>query len=241
MACTLKSVVVCGILLAILDIIHGLVTSGFYGYQFIVQSFYLCPLNLPVEKCHNKIYIYEQMFQMRVFIGIGEGIAGVIFSVIYIVALVKHKPSLTWIWLMKSFAVVAINVYYLSNWLIRQGRYDHINWEKHRFEDQFIYAGEGLTLAQVVIMVLFCFIGAIFTYKVCEERTASRRNSLRHRRKWGSNDATAPPLDHYDEEEAQYLNDALTNSEKTLPARATSKQSLSEISREDTFKHSTGV
>lgn len=75
--------------------------------------------------------------------------------------------------------------------------------------------------------------------QVCEERTASRR-SLRHRRKWDSQDATAPPIDHYDPEEAEYLNDALTNSEKTLPVRA-SKNSLTEISRADTFKHSTGV
>ncbi|XP_071546616.1 uncharacterized protein [Panulirus ornatus] len=238
MACSLRCVVVCGILLAVLDILHGLVTLGFYGYQFIIESFYLCPLELPVEKCHNKIYIYEQMFEMRVYIGIGEGIACVLFSIFYIIALVKHKPSLTWVWLMKSFAVIAINVYYLAAWLIRQGRYDHIEWEKQDYEDDFVWAGEGLTLAQIIIMILFCLIGGIFTYKVCEERTASRRN-LRHRRKWSSHDATAPPL-NYDEEEAQYLNEALTNSDKTLPVRA-SKQSLSEISRTDTFKHSTGV
>ncbi|KAG7162662.1 hypothetical protein Hamer_G019380 [Homarus americanus] len=206
---------------------HGLVTLGFYGYQFIIESFYLCPLDLPVEKCHNKIYIYEQMFETRVHIGMGEGIACVFFAILYIIALVKHKPSLTWIWLMKSFAVIAINVYYLAAWLIRQGRYDHIEWEKQDYEDEFVFTAEGLTLAQIVIMILFCLIGAIFTYKVRGED------------KW-AHDATAPPLDHYDEEEAQYLNDALTNSDKTLPARV-SKQSLSEISRADTFKHSTGV
>lgn len=239
MACTLRSVVTCGILLAIMDILHGVITLGFYGYQFVVESFYLCPLNLPVEKCHNKIYIYEQMFEMRVYIGIGEGIIGMLFAIIYIVALVKHKPSLTWMWLLKSFAVIAINIYYLSSWLIRQGAYDHIDWEKADYEDEFIYFGQGLTLAQMIIMVLYCLIGGLFTYKVVEERTASRR-SLRHRRNWNSHDATAPPIDNYDEEEAQYLNRALTNSEKTLPVRA-SKQSLTELNRADTFKHSTGV
>lgn len=75
--------------------------------------------------------------------------------------------------------------------------------------------------------------------QVCEERTASRRN-LRLRKSY-SPDASAPPLD-YDSEEGQYLNDALTESEKTLgsPGRS-SKQSLTDLSRADTFKHSTGV
>lgn len=239
MACTLQGVITCGIVLAFFDILHGLTTLGFYGYQFVIESFYLCPLNLPVEKCHNKIYIYEQMYELRVYIGIGEGIAGALFAIFYIVALVKRKPSLTWFWLLKSFAIIAVNIYYLSSWLIRQGRYDHIEWEKSAYEDYFIYFGQGLTLAQIIIMVLYCLIGGIFTYKVCEERTASKR-SLRHRRKWGSNDASAPPLDNYDEEEAQYLNRALTNSEKTLPVKS-SRQSLTDLERADTFKHSTGV
>ncbi|KAK7075066.1 hypothetical protein SK128_007572 [Halocaridina rubra] len=239
MACTLRGVITCGIILAIFDVLHGLASLGFYAYQFVMWSFYLCPLNLPVEKCHNKIYIFDQMFKLRVYIGIGEGAAGVLFAIFYIVALVKRKPSLTWFWLLKSFAIIAINIYYLSSWLIRQGRYDHIEWEKAEYEDEFIYFGQGLTLAQIIIMVLYCLIGGLFTYKVCEERTASRR-SLRHRRKWSSNDATAPPIDHYDEEEAQYLNRALTNSEKTLPVKS-SRQSLTELDRADTFKHSTGV
>ncbi|XP_050693320.1 uncharacterized protein LOC126984022 [Eriocheir sinensis] len=239
MCCTLRSVVAFGIILAVIDIMHGLVTAGFYCYQFVMDTFYLCPLEMEVTLCHNKIYVYEQLFETRVYIGIGEGIAGVIFAVFYILALVKHKPSMTWVWLMKSFAVISINVYYLASWLIRRGRYDHINIEQPEDEKIFIYAAKGLTLVQILIMMVFCLIGAIFTYKVCEERTASRRN-LRHRRKWESNEATAPPLGQYEDEEAQYLNDALTNSEKTLPARS-SKQSLTEISRADTFKHSTGV
>ncbi|XP_066990724.1 uncharacterized protein [Macrobrachium rosenbergii] len=239
MACTLRAVVTCGIILAVIDVFHGLTTTGFYAYQFIVELFYLCPLDLPLELCHNKNYIYEQMFETRVYIGLGEGVVGVLFSLFYIMALVKRKPSLTWLWLLKAFAVIAINIYYLSSWVIRQGRYEHINWEKDEYEDEFVYAGQGLTLIQIIILVLYCLIGGIFTYKVCEERTASRR-SLNHKRKWDANDASAPPLDHYDEEEAQYLNKALTNSEKTLPVRA-SKTSLTDLSRVDTFKHSTGV
>lgn len=239
MCCTLRCVVVCGIILAVFDIIQSLVTSAFYCYQFVMDTFYLCPLSMDVTLCHNKIYVYEQLFKTRVYIGIGEGIAGVIFSIIYILALVKHKPSIIWVWLMKGFAVIAINVYYLASWLIRRGRYNHINEEQPEDEQIFIYTGKGLALVQIVILLVFCLIGAIFTYKVCEERTASRRN-LRHRRKWDSSDASAPPLCQYDDEETQYLNDALTNSEKTLPARS-SKQSLTEISRADTFKHSTGV
>ncbi|XP_068217539.1 uncharacterized protein [Palaemon carinicauda] len=239
MACSLRAVITCGIILAVLDVIHGLATTGFYGYRFIVESFYLCPLDLPIDKCHNKNYVYEQMFETRVYIGIGEGIVGVLFSLFYVMALVKRKPSLTWLWLLKSFAIIAINIFYLSSWLIRQESYDYIKWEKAEYEDEFVFTAQALTLAQIVIMVIYCLIGGVFTYKVCEERTASRR-SLNHKRKWDSNNATAPPLDNYDEEEALYLNKALTNSEKTLPVRA-SRNSLSELSRADTFKHSTGV
>ncbi|KAK8404159.1 hypothetical protein O3P69_000313 [Scylla paramamosain] len=237
--CTIHGVVISGILLAVLDIIHGLITSAFYCYQLVMDTFYLCPLDMDVTLCHNKIYVYEQLFETRVYIGIGEGIAGVLFNIIYIMALVKHKPSITWVWLLKGFAVIGINVYYLASWLIRRGRYDHINSDQPEDEIIFIYVAKGLLLVQISILVMFCMIGAVFTYKVCEERTASRRN-LRHRRKWDSSEATAPPLGQYDDEETQYLNDALTNSEKTLPARS-SKQSLTEISRADTFKHSTGV
>ncbi|KAG0730419.1 hypothetical protein GWK47_028281 [Chionoecetes opilio] len=237
--CSLKGVVGWGIFLATVDILHGLVTAAFYCYQLVVDTFYLCPRSMVVSLCHNKIYVYEQLFQRRVNIGIGEGVVGVIFSIIYILALVKRKPSITWLWLMKSFAVISINVYYLSSWLIRRGHYNHINKEQAEDEYIFIYTAQGLTLVQIIILFFFCLIGAIFTYKVCEERTASRRN-LRSRRKWDSSDATASPIGQYEDEEAQYLNDALTNSEKTLPGRQ-SKQSLTEISRADTFKHSTGV
>lgn len=82
--------------------------------------------------------------------------------------------------------------------------------------------------------------------QVVEEKRASRR-SLRSRRKWNSHDATAPPMG-YDDEEAQYLNQALTNSEKTLPVRASkqslaaaSQHSMTELDRPDSYKHSTGV
>lgn len=237
--CTLRGVVLSGILLAVIDMIHGLVTSSFYCYQLVMDKFYLCPLTMDVTLCHNKIYVYEQLFETRVYIGIGEGIVGIFFTIIYVLALVKHKPSITWLWLLKAFAIIIINVYYLASWLIRRGRYDHINSDQPEDEQIFLYAAKGLTLVQIVIMVIFCLIGAVFTYKVCEERTASRRN-LRHRRKWDSSDASAPGLSQYADEEAQYLNDALTNSEKTIPARS-SKQSLTEISRADTFKQSTGV
>lgn len=244
--CTLRCVIKCGIFLAALDIIHAVTSFGFYGYQYIIEMWYLCPIDLAVEKCHNKIYIFEQMFEMRCYIGVGEGIAGIFCCAIYILALVKRKPSLTWLWLIKSFAVIGVNIYYLSNWVIRQGRYDHLEWEKQTYEDEFIWAAEGLTLAQILIMLFYCLIGGLFTYKVVEEKRASRR-SLRSRRKWNSHDATAPPMG-YDDEEAQYLNQALTNSEKTLPVRASkqslaaaSQHSMTELDRPDSYKHSTGV
>ncbi|KAK4311506.1 hypothetical protein Pmani_016974 [Petrolisthes manimaculis] len=235
--CSLRGVISCGIILAIIDILHGMVTASFYCYQLVMDTFYVCPIAMDVVLCSNKMYFYWQMFATRVYIGIGEGIVGVLFAIFYIIALIKHKPSLTWIWLLKAFGVIGINVYFLAIWLIRRGRFLHINQEQLEDENLFIYTAEGLTAIQVVTMILFCLIGGIFTYKVCEERVASRRN-LRRRKSY-SPDASAPPMD-YDSEEGQYLNDALTESEKTLPGRS-SKQSLTDISRADTFKHSTGV
>jgi len=254
--CTLKCVVKCGIFLAVLDIINSLTAFGFYGYQYVIEMWYLCPIQLAVEKCHNKIYIFEQMFLYRCYFGVGEGVLGIAFCAIYIVALVKRKPSLTWFWIIKAFAVIGINIYYLSNWVIRQGRYDHLEWEKQTYEDEFIWAAEALTLLQIFILFLYLLIGSMFTYKIVEEKRASRR-SLRSRRKWNSRDDTAASGDVYDDEEGQYLTQTLTNSEKTLAVRASkqslaaskqslvaSKHSLShppELDRGDTFKHSTGV
>ncbi|MPC71884.1 hypothetical protein E2C01_066174 [Portunus trituberculatus] len=59
--CTIHGIVILGILLAVLDVIHSLITSAFYCYQLVMDIFYLCPLNMDVTLCHNKIYVYEQL------------------------------------------------------------------------------------------------------------------------------------------------------------------------------------
>lgn len=37
----------------------------------------------------------------------------------------QHKPWLAWCWLIKAVGVLGINVYFLSQWLIRQKNFEH--------------------------------------------------------------------------------------------------------------------
>ncbi|XP_068217538.1 uncharacterized protein [Palaemon carinicauda] len=179
MACSLKCVVGFGIFLAVLDILHGLATLGFYGYRFVAYSFYLCPRDLDITVCQNKLYIYEQLFTFRVYVGLGEGAITPFFVMIYIIALVKHMPWLTWFWLLKSFGIMGINVYYISYWVVRRKSFDHINYEPQDYENHFLYFGAGLTLAQLLIMLLFCLVGGIFSYKVSKKAGNTRSGPKR--------------------------------------------------------------
>lgn len=244
MACSLKCVVGFGIFIAILDILHGLATLGFYGYRFVAYHFYLCPRDLDITVCQNKLYIYEQLFTLRVWIGLGEGAVTQFFVMIYIIALVKHKPWLTWFWLIKSFGVMGINVYYISYWLVRRKSFDHINYQPQEYEKNFLYVGGGLTLIQLCIMLFFCLIGGIFSYKVCEESRRSRR-SLHKVAKFRKNGGpTAPPLDPYDDGasivhttmEEQFMNQALTDSTHKLPIPGSSG-SINEVGAAETLRH----
>lgn len=253
MACTIKAVVGFGIFLAILDILHGLTTAGFYGYRFIAHSFYLCPRELDITVCQNKIYIYEQRYTLRTYIGLGEGVITPVFDIIYIIALVKHMPWLTWLWLFKSFGVMGINVFYISRWMVRSGSFDHITYERQEYEELFLLVGAGLTVAQLVIMVLYCIIGGVFTYKVAEERTRSRRSLHRspRMRKALVLAATAPPIDVYDDEDEggsvvratidnHFVNHGLSDSTHKLPLPG-SNGSIDQVGRSDTVRQPTQV
>ncbi|XP_050693316.1 uncharacterized protein LOC126984020 [Eriocheir sinensis] len=224
MACTLKSVIACGIILAVIDILHGLSTLGFYGYRFISFSFYLCPRDLEISVCQNKLYFYEQMFTMRTYIGLGEGAVTLLFDMIYIIALVKYLPCLSWMWIFKSFAVMGINVFYISSWLVRKQSLKEITFQDEEYQRHFLLAGGWLTAIQLIIMVIFCIIGAIFSYKVAAERRRSRRSlrSLHPRSpKFRNGNASAPPMDAYDDN-TSYMNQALADSTNKLPLQSSS-------------------
>ncbi|XP_047490994.1 uncharacterized protein LOC125040486 [Penaeus chinensis] len=145
--CSLKAIISCGIILAAMDIIQGLTTLGWYGYRFVSYYFYLCPRELPIDECHAEKYHYEQLYTLRTYIGIGEGAVTPIFAAIYIVALVRHKPWLAWCWLIKAFGALGINVYFLSQWLIRLKNFDHLRTIRPAYDQQFLWIGIALTLA----------------------------------------------------------------------------------------------
>lgn len=234
MACSLKAVITCGIILAILDILHGLTTIGFYGYRYIAITFYLCPRDLDITNCQNKLYFYEQMFTMRTYVGLGEGAATLIFDILYIISLVKYLPCLSWMWIFKSLAVMGVNVFYISQWQIRKESLDEIVFQTEDYQKHFLLAGGGLTAAQLILCICFCIITAIFSYKVAQERRRSRR-SLRalHPRspKFRNGNPTAPPMDGYDDNNS-YLNQALTDSTNKLPLQTSS----SSIDKTETLK-----
>ncbi|KAG0730420.1 hypothetical protein GWK47_028283 [Chionoecetes opilio] len=235
MACTLKKVIACGIILAVLDIMHGLTTLGFYGYRFISHHFYLCPRDLDITLCQNKLYFYEQMFTMRTYIGLGEGVATLLFAIMYIISLVKYLPCLSWMWIFKSFAVMGVNVFYISSWMVRQESLEEITYQNDDYVQHFLLAAAGLTLSQLILMVTFCIIGAIFSFKVSQERRRSRR-SLRNlhgrsSKQFRNGNPSAPSLDAYDDN-ASYLNQALADSTNKLPLQASS----SSIDKTETLK-----
>ncbi|XP_037792299.1 uncharacterized protein LOC119587694 [Penaeus monodon] len=246
--CSIKAVISCGIFLAVLDIIQGLITLGWYGYRFVSYYFYLCPRELPIDECHAEKYHYEQLYTLRTYIGIGEGAVTPIFAAIYIVALVRHKPWLAWCWLIKAFGALGINVYFLSQWLIRLKNFDHLRTIRPAYDQQFLWIGIALTLAEVVILFLFCLVGGLFTYKVCEERRRSRRSLHRIHKMGRHGRATAPPLDGYDDEssivraniEEQFLNHGLHDSTNKLPLPG-STSSMDEVGQASTLRAPTQV
>lgn len=246
MACSIKAVVSCGIFLAVLDILHGLSTIGFFAYRFISHYFYLCPRELDITFCQNKIYIYEQLFTLRTYIGLGEGAITPFFDVIYIIALAKHKPWMTWLWLIKSFGVIGINVFYISAWMVRRGSYDHITYVPEDFEREFLMAGCSLTLIQVIITVIFCIIAGIFTYKVAEERTRSRRSLhkspkfQRHMRASSDDDDDDNASTMRVTGERHFTNRGLNDSTNKLPIQS-SNGSLDQSAWQDVVRPSTTV
>ncbi|XP_042876029.1 uncharacterized protein LOC122255794 [Penaeus japonicus] len=246
--CSMKSIIICGILLAVFDILQGMTTLAWYGYRFVWYYFYLCPRDLPIDECHAEKYHYEQMYILRTYIGIGEGAVTPIFAIIFIFALLRHKPWLAWCWLIKAVGVLGINVYFLSQWLIRQKNFEHFRTVRPEYDYYFLWIGIGLTLAEVIILILFCLIGAIFTYMVCEERRRSRRSLHRIHKMGRHGHATAPPLDGYDDEssivraniEEQFFNHGLHNSTNKLPLPG-STSSMDEVGQASTLRAPTQV
>ncbi|XP_045119083.1 uncharacterized protein LOC123509008 [Portunus trituberculatus] len=216
MACALRTIIACGLVLGVIDIFHGLTTLGFYGYRFFSYFFFLCSGD--INQCYEEKYFYEQLFEWRTYYGFGEGGITLLFSIIYIIALVKHLSCLSWMWIFKAFTVMGINVYYISKWMVRKDTLDIPKENKDVF-NLFLMVNIGLTLAQLAITLAFCIITTIFCYVVARKRR-ERRRSLRnlHPRspKFRNGNPTAPPLDGYDDS-TSYLNQALTDSTNKLP------------------------
>ncbi|XP_027209507.2 uncharacterized protein [Penaeus vannamei] len=164
MACSLRNIINFGLLLAVVDLLHGVATCAFYGYQFSIH--YRCHWAHGLRWCQH--YLYMSDHSVRVNIGIAEGVGCLFFSTILIIGLCKRKPLVTWTWLLKPIAVVIINVFFLSRWLAQKSRYYHSFLDRRSDEQEnlFTYLGLGLTLVQVFVMLFLLCINGSFTYKI---------------------------------------------------------------------------
>ncbi|XP_063840833.1 uncharacterized protein LOC135089280 [Scylla paramamosain] len=234
MACALRTVIACGIVLAVIDILHGLTTLGFYGYRFFSYFFFLCSQSTTIQKCYDEKYFYEQLFEWRTYYGFGEATVTLLFSIIYIIALVKHLSCLSWMWIFKAVTVMGVNVYYISKWMVRMDTL-HLPKENEDFLKLFLWVNIGLTIGQLAITLAFCVITTVFCYVVARKRR-ERRRSLRnlHPRspRFRNGNPTAPPLDSYDDS-TSYLNQALADSTNKLPLQTSSTS----IDKSETLKH----
>ncbi|XP_047491334.1 uncharacterized protein LOC125040690 [Penaeus chinensis] len=116
MACSLRNIINFGLLLAVIDLLHGVATCAFYGYQFGIH--YRGHSNYGIRWYEH--YLYLSDLSVRVNIGIAEGVGGLFFSTILIIGLCKRKPLVTWTWLLKPVAVIIINVFFLSRWMVQR-------------------------------------------------------------------------------------------------------------------------
>ncbi|XP_071546620.1 uncharacterized protein [Panulirus ornatus] len=176
MSCNLRCVVKCGLLLAILDLLHGLATEAFYGYEFYIH--YRCQWVHGIRWC--RYYLRETNHSLRVNIGIGEGVVCILFAVLLILALCKYQPWLAWLWLLKAVAVLVVNGYFLTGWIVEKSRYYHQIWDQHNYDQDnvFMTAGIILTLVEVFLMFIFCCVGGSFTYKVHKQRLPTMETDI---------------------------------------------------------------
>ncbi|KAK7081522.1 hypothetical protein SK128_000517, partial [Halocaridina rubra] len=78
-----------------------------------------------------------------------------------------YKPWLTWIWLVKALAVIVVNSYFICVWLIERPRYYHSFWDRNKYDQDniFLLAGVGLTIVEFFIMINYCCVPGVFTYR----------------------------------------------------------------------------
>ncbi|MPC86253.1 hypothetical protein E2C01_081075 [Portunus trituberculatus] len=98
----------------------------------------------------------------------GEGVLCIIFAILLIVALRKYNWWLVWAWLTKALAVVGLNGYFITVWVLETSRHYHQFWNRHNYDQNqvFLLAGIILTLAELIFMFVFCCIVGSFTHKV---------------------------------------------------------------------------
>ncbi|KAK7079172.1 hypothetical protein SK128_001476 [Halocaridina rubra] len=166
MANSVRSVATCclGLGVGVFDLLHAFATLIFYGYELVTH--YRCHWNHGIRWC--QYYIYQTNHSVRVNIGIGEGIVCLLFASLLIVGFCKYKPWLTWMWLVKALAVIVVNSYFICVWLIERSRYYHSFWDRNNYDQDniFLLAGVGLTIVEFFIMIIFCCVSGVFTYRV---------------------------------------------------------------------------
>lgn len=172
----LRGVANCGMFLGIMDLLHGLATISFYGYQY--GSHYNCYWNHGIRWC--TYYLEETNHSKRVNLGLGEGVICIIFAILLIVSFSKYKWWLAWTWLLKALAVLGLNGYFVTVWVMETSRSYHQFWNRHNYDQNqvFLLAGIVLTLIELIIMLIFCCVVGSFTHKIRKQQVPTMETHI---------------------------------------------------------------
>ncbi|XP_045119084.1 uncharacterized protein LOC123509009 [Portunus trituberculatus] len=176
MGFNLQCVANSGVTLGVLDLLHGLATLAFYSYQF--GTHFNCRWSHGIRWC--RYYLEETNHSQRVDLGMGEGVLCIIFAILLIVALRKYNWWLVWAWLTKALAVVGLNGYFITVWVLETSRHYHQFWNRHNYDQNqvFLLAGIILTLAELIFMFVFCCIVGSFTHKIRKQRVPTMETDI---------------------------------------------------------------
>jgi len=81
---------------------------------------------------------------------------------------------------LKALVLIGVNVYYVSDWLVKRGRYYHSYWNPDEYNEEtyFIIQGSIELVVQLVLAIGFCIFNGLFTYKVRDKVCCSYLGTL---------------------------------------------------------------
>lgn len=154
---------VSGIVLAVLDLLFSMYVLGFYvKMQF---DKYHCYWAHGIRSCD--FFMHDTNHNTRTIIGIAMAFISIGWAIVLLYAFIKRKPMLGWSWLLKAVVMIGINAYFVSDWLIKRGRFYHSYWDPAEYNEESLFITQGTIelVVQLLFAIIFCVLNAFFTYK----------------------------------------------------------------------------